>query len=263
MGAGARARSIDCRPLPASSALYLTLLSLAVALVVGVGTWFLGAGWFFASFLGVVAFVAVWILGARRIGRRLEPALQQARRQMEAGHVQPAIASMRSVLPMAKWIPLLGGQIHAQIGFLEHQMGDPAAAVENLKLAGRRSGDAKMLLACIQYRDGKKAEALAELDECTRFNRKHVLSHNVYAWLLNRESKRAEAIEVLNRLLKKENDAKTTDNRLRLQNGQKMDMAQFGMMWYALGFEHPPASMGQMRTAPKGFRQAPKQRKRG
>ncbi|MEZ5966791.1 MAG: tetratricopeptide repeat protein [Planctomycetota bacterium] len=258
-----RGRSIRVPVFPnPSPALYLTLLSLAVALVVGVGSWFLGAGWFFAGLLGLVAFVATWIIGARRIGRRLEPTLQQARRQIEAGLVKPAIASMRSVLPMARWIPLLGGQIHAQIGFLEHQTGDQDAAVASLSRAGRRSGDAKLLLACIQFRDGKKDEALAELEECTRFNRKHVLSHNVYAWLLNREGKRAEAIEVLNRLLKKENDAKSTANRLRLQNGQKMDMAQFGMMWYALGFERPPASMGQMRTAPKGFRQPPK-RKRG
>lgn len=202
------------------------------------------------------------MIGARRIGRRLEPLLQQAQRQVGAGLVQQAITTFESLLPMAKWIPLLGGQIHAQIGFLQQQLGNQAEAVEHLTLAGRRSGDAKVLLACIQYRDGKKTEAMAQLLECTRFNRKHVLSHNVYAWLLNREGKRAEAIDLLGRLLAKESDSKTSDNRLRLQNGQKMDMAQFGMMWYALGFERPPASMGTMRTAPKGFRQAPK-RKRG
>jgi len=242
------------------TALYLTILSVAVGLVVGVGSWLLFAGWFGGFLLGLGAFVATWIVGARRIGRRLEPVLQQVQRQIGAGHVQPAIATLRGLLPTAKWIPLLPGQIHAQIGFLEHQVGSREAAVASLALAGRRSADAKVLLASIQYRDGKKAEALSQLEECVRFNRKHVFAHNVYAWLLNREGKRAEALQILGRLLAKESDAKSTDNRLRLQNGQKMNMTQFGMVWYALGFEHPPASMGTMRTAPKGFRQPPKRK---
>jgi tetratricopeptide (TPR) repeat protein len=161
---------------------------------------------------------------------------------------------------MGNWIPLLKGQLCAQIGFLQYQSGDRDAAHEHMAMAGRRSGDAKLLLAAIQYRDGKKAEALAQLDQSIKFNRKHVLLHNVYAWLLNREGRRPDAIAVLNRLLAKDKDAPTTDNRLRLQNGQKMNMSQFGAMWYALGFEHPPPSLGTMRTAPKGFRQAPKRR---
>lgn len=221
--------------------------------------WLISAGWFWAIFLGMVAFVATWVVGARRIGRRLEPVFQQAQRQIGAGMVQPAITTLNGVLPLAKWIPLLRGQIHAQIGFLQHQTGDRESAVEHLTLAGRRSGDAKLLLAAIQFRDGKKAEALTLLEGCARFNRKHVLVHNVYAWLLNREGRREEAIAVLNRLLAKEKDKPTAENLLRLQNQQKMNMSQFGGMWFALGFEKPPASMGAMRTAPKGFRQGHKQ----
>lgn len=176
--------------------------------------------------------------------------------------VQPAITSLRELLPMAAWIPLLKGQIHAQLGFLEYQRGDRDAAVDHLQQASRRSGEAKLLLASIRYKEGQKSEALAQLAETSRFARKHVLLHNVYAWLLNKEGRREEAIAVLNRLLAKDADANTSSNRLRLQNGQKMDMSVFGTMWFALGLERLPANYGAMRTAPKGFRQAPK-RKRG
>lgn len=238
--------------------MYLSLLSLVVAILVGVASWYGGAGWLGGSLLGFAAFVVTWIIGVRRIGRRIGPLFEQAQRQIQAGTLQPAIATLKNLLPIGKWIPLLTGQIHAQLGYLHHQAGKREEAIEHLSKAGRRAGDARLLLASLETQDGKKAEALKLLADSLPFNRKHVLLHNTYAWLLLREGKRDEAIAVLTKLLLKESDANTTDNRLRLQNDKRMNMAPFGMMWYALGFERPPASMGQMRTGQKGFRQAPK-----
>jgi hypothetical protein len=63
----------------------------------------------------------------------------------------------------------------------------------------------------------------------------------------------------LNRFLKKApNHEIGKDNLLRLQNGQRMDLKPFGPEWFALGIERPPASMGELRTARKGFRQQPR-----
>jgi len=174
--------------------------------------------------------------------------------------VQPAIATLKSILPLGNWVPLLKGQIYAQMGFLEHHSGKREAALDCLLKAGRRAGDAQLLLASIQFRDGKKDEAFTRLANCCPFNRKHVLMHNVYAWLLVKENRRDEAIGVLNRLLAKQPNEASADNLLRLQNDQKINMKPFGLPWYALGFEHPPASMGQMQTARKGFRTPPKRR---
>jgi hypothetical protein len=39
-----------------------------------------------------------------------------------------------------------------------------------------------------------------------------------------------------------------------------MTMQAFDMQWYVLGLERPPQAMGQMRRAPKGFREPPKRR---
>ncbi|MBI5851208.1 MAG: hypothetical protein HZB39_09285 [Planctomycetes bacterium] len=220
----------------------------------------LDAGWFFGPFFGVLAFVATWIAGGRLLRRRLEPAMQQVQRQIEAGMVQPAIATLRSILPLGRWVPLLAGHLHAQIGFLLFHSQQREEAVASLEKAGRRSGDAQLLLASIRFRDGKKDEAFKRFADALPFNRKHVLLHNVYAWLLNREDRRADAMAVLNRLILKQPNEASSDNLLRLQNDQKMNMKPFGVPWYALGFEHPPASMGELRTARKGFRQPPKRR---
>ena len=42
-----------------------------------------------------------------------------------------------------------------------------------------------------------------------------------------------------------------------------MVMTAFGDHWYMLGLEAPPQAMGQMRRAPKGFREPPKRKKKG
>jgi hypothetical protein len=85
--------------------------------------------------------------------------------------------------------------------------------------------------------------------------------HNVHAWLLAKEERVDEAIAVLSRYTKKDlTDEPSKDNLLRLQNGKKMSMKPFGIVWYTLGFETPPPEMGQMQPVRKGFRTPPKQR---
>jgi tetratricopeptide (TPR) repeat protein len=240
---------------------YLTLVSAAVAAVVAVGAFFgLEAGWITSVLLGFVAFAASWILGARRLNKRLAPVMQQVQRQLEAGHVQPALATLEGMLPLGRWMPLLTGQLHAQLGVLAWHTQQQDRAMHHLEKAGRRAAEAQMLLASIRYREGRVKDALQLLTLCEPFNRKHVLLHNLHAWLLNKEERRDEAIAVLNRLLAKQPNEAAKDNLLRLQNGQKMNMKSFGMTWFMLGFERPPATMGEVRTARKGFRQPPKRK---
>ena len=240
--------------------MYLTLIALVVGLVTGIGTWYLGAGWFGGLLLGLLGFVLSWIVGGRRLRKKIEPAMAAVQRQIEAGMAQPAIATLRTLLPLGDWVPLLKGSIYAQIGLLAFHTGKRDEAIDALTKAGRRSGEAQLLLASIRYRDGKKDEAFAILSRSAPFNRKQVLFHNVWAWLLNKEGNRAEAIQILDRHIRKQATEASSDNMLRLQNDQKMNMKSFGLQWYALGFERPPASMGEMRQGRKGFRTPPKQR---
>ncbi len=54
------------------------------------------------------------------------------------------------------------------------------------------------------------------------------------------------------------------DNASRIQNGKKLNMKRFGMAWYALKLEVPPASMRQQAPGSprRGFRQKRKGGKR-
>jgi tetratricopeptide (TPR) repeat protein len=146
--------------------------------------------------------------------------------------------------------------LHAQLGILRYSLGDEDQALDHLAKASARVAEAQLFRASLLFRQGNFDEAKKVLDLTSRFNKKHVLLHNVYAYMLEKKGQRTEAIAQLNRLLKQEqlNEA-TKDNLLRLQNDKKMNMKRFGMTWYALQLEKPPASMGQRRPPRAGFRQ--------
>lgn len=243
--------------------MYSILLSIAVAAIF-ILTWGLvplPGGWGLGIFLGLVAMVGVWIYLARRLRRQIEPGFKAVQRQAEAGMTPAAISSLEAMLPLGKWMPLITGQIYAQIGVFAYHMGDRTKAIESLEKSSKRASEGQMLLAAIHYKNGDADRAMNVLEKAIPFNKRNVLLYHFYAWILQKEGDVDGAIAVINRHLAKEaGDESSQKNILRLQNGNKLNMAQFGMPWFALGFERPPASMGQMQQARKGFRQPPKAR---
>jgi len=243
---------------------YNLLISLAIAVAFGVGWTLLDLwqGWAMGTWLGIITFIASFMIIGRILKRRIEPAIMAAHKQAEAGKAQLALRSLESLLALGRWQPLLKGQLNAQIGILRYSQGEQDKALVYLAKSSARVAEAQMFRASILFRRGHFDEAKEVLDLTTRFNKKHVLLANVYAYLLEKKGQRTEAIAQLNRLLKQEklNEA-TKDNLLRLQNDKKMNMKRFGMPWYALQLEKPPASMGQQRAPRAGFRQKKRKKK--
>lgn len=242
--------------------MYSFLLCSAFALAFGFGGFLLGAwGWGWAIFLAVIVFAVAWIVLARRLGHKLQPLLSRVQKQMQDGNLEAAMQSLESLLPMSKWVPMLRGQLLAQMGMLANFAGDQPKAIRLLEGASLRSPDARLMLACIHYKKGDQKRAFEILKVAAAVNKKHALLHNTYAWMLHKNERSDEAQAVLAKFLKKDaTNAPSKDNLLRLQNRTRMTMQAFDMQWYALGLEHPPQQMGQMRRAPKGFREPPKRR---
>ncbi len=241
--------------------MFLILLSLLTAVAVGVTVSMVGAGWFFGILAGVVAFLIAQILLGRRLRKRLEPALAQVQRQVEAGMLKPALDSLQNLLPLGSWVPLLRGQLYAQMGVIAFHAGKKDDALEYLKKASRRSSEAQLLLASMLDRGGDYAAARKALDRAAPYQKKSDFFQNVQAYILHKNGDTPDALTRLNRFADKEGGEVTKDNVSRLQNDRKMNLKPFGMPWYALGYERPPASMGQMQTGRKGFRQPPKSQK--
>jgi tetratricopeptide (TPR) repeat protein len=242
--------------------MYSVLLSVAIGLLFGIGGWLLqwwGLGW--ALVFAIVVTVVAWVVTARRIGKRLQPIMGRLQKQLEQGMVTAAKQSLQEMHEQGKWMPMLRGQVTAQLGMLEYQTGDPQKAMALLRQAPRRLADAQLVLAVMQYRNGDKAAAFSTLQFASLANKKHSMLHNAYAWLLHKEGRADEAIAVLARYTKKVAiDEVAKNNMLRLQNGNKPTMKSFDLPWYALQLERPPADMGQLRQGRKGFRQPPMRR---
>ena len=174
--------------------MYSILLSLTLSLLLGfsgvfLDWWHWGWGIFFTLLLSVV----VWVLIARRVGKQIQPAMEQVQRQMQQGHVKLAIQTLEDMLPLGKWVPMLHGQVIAQMGMLEYYQGDKERGVKLLEGASLRNADARLLLGCIRFKSGETDRALAVLQLAAKVSKKHALLHNTYAWMLQKAGKADEA----------------------------------------------------------------------
>jgi len=241
---------------------YSVLVCGAFAFALAFGGTYLGwYAWGWAILFAFILFFVAWILLTRRFGSRLQPVMSRVQKQMEAGLFDSAMESLESLLPMAKWVPMLRGQLLGNMGMLAYHTGKKDRAIELLGGASLRATDAQLMLACIHYKNDNIDKALQVMALATKVNKKHALLHNTYAWMLSKNGKGDEAQACLAAFLKRDaKNAPTKDNMLRLQNRNKMTMQAFDMQWYALGLERPPQAMGQMRRAPKGFREPPKRK---
>lgn len=247
--------------------MYTALVSLLIGTVSGViWTWLdLWKGWQMGIVFGVLVFMLSFFIVSRVIARRIEPMFLAAQKQVQAGATQGAIQSLEALLPMARWQVLLEGQIYAQIGCLQYALGEDKAAGESLARASRRSAEAQLFRAALQMRQKDVELARKTLDDAIAFNKKQVLLYNTLAWIHLHEGDREAATEVLLRAEKADKDSEATrDNLNRVKNGKKLNMKRFGMSWYALKLENPPASMRQQQPGMprRGFRQKRKGGKR-
>lgn len=237
------------------SAVYTVLLASAVGLSVWIGGIYLEWwGWFWGFFLGVVAMFATFFVTMRRMAKVLRPAMERVKKQTESHMFRQAMDTVRDLLPMSKWVPMLRGQLNAQLGVLALQAGDKAKAIEYLEQSPKRLGEAKMYLAALLYRDKETDRAITVLDAAAPYQKKSALYYNLLAWMLQKQKRTDDAIARLATYTKKDDGNEASkDNLLRLQNGKKMTMKPFGMQWYMLGLERPPQSMmQQMQGGPRG-----------
>jgi tetratricopeptide (TPR) repeat protein len=244
--------------------LYTALISLLIGAAAG-GAWTaldLWKGWAMGVVLLFLVFFLSFFIISRMLARRLEPKFLAAQKQIQAGASNAAVKSLEAMLPMARWQIMLKGQIYAQMGCLQYTVGDDKDALVSLGKAARRSSEAQLFLGALHYRNKSIDKATKVLEDAIAFNKKQVLLYNVLAWVLLKKGDRKEATEVLLRCEKADKESEATkDNLNRLQNGKKMNMKRFGMGWYALKLENPPASLRQ--TAPGQPRRGFRQKRRG
>jgi hypothetical protein len=246
--------------------MYTILISMLIGALSG-GVWTALALWKTWQ-MGIVLFVLVSLIGfiviSRLMARRVEPMFVGVQQQIEAGQTKLAIQTLKDLMPLSRWQVMLKGQIHAQIGLLSYATGDEQQAEEHLSQAGLRATEAKLAYAALTYRRGRKDQAFESLGDAIRANKKQIMPYHVYAWMLAKDGERDRAINKLVEAEKVESSNESTQENLdRLRNGKKLNMKRFGMAWFGLQLEKPPAQYRaqQGMAGRKGFRQRPQRRK--
>ncbi len=245
--------------------MYTILIAILIGATTG-GVWTalaLWKTWQMGIVLSILISLLAFVLISRFMARRVEPQFMAIQKQIQAGQTQLAIGQLESMLGLSKWQVLLKGQIHAQIGMLAYASGDEGRAATHLAKSGIRAIEAQLTYAALEYRRGRKDEARQILDVAIRANKKQILPYHVLAWMFLKDGDREAAINKLLECQKIEkSNESTTENLSRLQNGKKLAMKRFGIGWFGLQLEKPPAQMraAQGMAGRKGFRQKPKRR---
>ena len=95
------------------------VIAAAVAVVFGTaGTLLFDIG--SGVLIGLGAGIPTYIVLARRAGKRAEKAMGEVEGHMRGQRFEMAIKSLESMRPLARWSPLLGSSIDAQIGMLKY-----------------------------------------------------------------------------------------------------------------------------------------------
>jgi len=246
--------------------MYTILIAILIG-ALGGGAWTALALWKTWQ-MGLVVFFLVsllaFVLLSRFMAKRVEPAFLAVQKQIQAGQTQLAIQQLEELMPLSKWQVLLKGQIHAQIGLLAYASGNEALAETHLAQAGMRATEAKLAHAALEYRKGRKNRAYESINVAIRANKKQIMPYHVHAWMLAKEGDREGAINklVAAEKVSKSNES-TQENLDRLRNGKKLNMKRFGVAWFGLQLEKPPAQYRaqQGMTGRKGFRQKPQRRR--
>ena len=214
---------------------------------------------------GIIATVIAVILLMRRIGKMINPVVEEAQRHMQGGRRELALKSLRDGLRFKGWHPLLEPQLRTQIGLLLYDQGDIDGALEELKRASSRPWESPAFRGCAYFKKRDDAGMVKAFEKAVKVGQKDGLSWTVYAWCLLSRERKADAVAVLKRAIAKLPADERLKNNLELvEEGKKMKVAPYGDRWARFGLDGSkpgvPKAMRGFAQRP-GFRQRP-QRKR-
>ena len=231
--------------------MYNLLISLAAGLLIAVAVRLGGFGWVAAIVPAVLAVAIAYVALNLRAQKRLNAIIEAAVAEAQARRFDRAIQLAKGALRLAPWLFGARGIASALVGQFLWWKGDTEAAVAHLEAAPASQWPARIMLAVARWRKRDLAGMRTIFEQAVkgRTNRKQGLLWCAYAWLLEKEEKHADAVEVLGRAVA----ANPSDEKLKsalqaLQNDKKLKIGKLYIEWYNFGVEPPP------QVTPPGFR---------
>lgn len=242
------------------------LISLGVALAVFLLT-ALSGSWLYGILPGVAVGAVVWMLLARRTGRQLQQVLEGVAADLQSQRFDPALEKLTAALQLGRWQFLVAERLHGQIGAIAWMQAASAPmkgtgeahlarAREHLAKSWSRDWQSQGLLAVLDLRDGKPADAATRMERAWHLGRKDPLCIGLTANVLDRAGRRAKALDVVGAGLKAlPGNERLTKVQTALANDRVKGLdwgALFGDPWYLFFPDDHPARKAQKRQGPLG-----------
>jgi tetratricopeptide (TPR) repeat protein len=223
--------------------MYNLLLSIAV----GVAVWLalaLGTelGVVAAIFPGVLATAIAYFVLARRTWKKLEKIFEAMQREVQAQRFEKAVQTLQGGFVLAPWQFLVASQLHSNIGILLYLKQELDQALPHLEKSFSKNWLARGMLGATRYRKRDLEGTTKVLEEAVKANKKEGVLWSLYAWILEKEDRHAQAIAVLGRAVQANpSDEKLKSSLQALQNGKKLKLGKlYAEQWFQFMLERPP-----------------------
>ncbi|GAB4300492.1 MAG: hypothetical protein Fur0034_13150 [Desulfuromonadia bacterium] len=246
--------------------MYNLIISIAAALITFLALHFgTDLPWWGSLMISLPVMMVTFILIARVVTKKLEEGMKGAMRELQnpkpgmsreiqLALIDKAVRDLEKLFSLAPWQIYAKAQINSSIGMLYYIKRDFQKAFPYLEKGFFKNWVSTGMLA-ISYMKRQKREKMAEtFDKAILGSPKESILYSLYAWCLADSGDTTKAIEILQKGLKKlPSDEILKENLERLQNGKKMEMTDYGEIWYQFHLESPQAiQKAQMKQAATG-----------
>ena len=121
---------------------------------------------------GFLAAVGACIVLFRRVSKLFSPLVEEAQKHMQAGRREAAVKGLRAALRWEKWHPLLGPQLHTQLGAIAYATGDWQQAIDELGQGSKSPWEARAYLGCAYYKTKNDAGMKKAFDQALKSGEK-------------------------------------------------------------------------------------------
>ncbi len=224
------------------------------------------APWWGGLIFLVVVSIGVFFWLSKRILGRLEPLLAEAGNHLKAQRMDQGIATLKSAFRWAPWHPMIGAQLHAQLGSVLYVTDKIGEAEPHLRKSPRSVWTARAMLACIYFRRKDAAAMRLEFEALCKDKKacKESLLWTLYAFCEKELAGKDAAIAVLERghaLMR--SDEKLENNLERVKQGKDMKTQSYEGQWYQFKVGDPPKAQQVIQRAGGGGAMHPALRRSG
>lgn len=230
--------------------MYNLLIGLLSAAVVAVLIKLAGFGIWAALPPAIIVLLFVYILLARRIGKRVQALSSAAQKELSVQpanvrerqqRVDKAVKILEEGLVYDRWQFLIASEIHAQIGMIKYLVKDNEGAFSHLTKAHGRNYMAKAILAALYFQKKDYAKMESSFEAAVKSGKKESVVWAAYAWCLQQMKEKDKAFKVLQRAVAvNPSDEKLKASLTALQNDKRLRMKAYEPVWWQFGLEQPP-----------------------